>query len=350
MSVEKAVFGALPDGREVALYTLRARSGMTLVTTPYGCRIIRLLVPDRLGRLGDVILGHRTLEEYFGADYHGAFIGRYANRIGGAQFVLDGKTYSLPANDGANTLHGGPGGYHQVLWEASVQEEGDEPSITYTYESPDGEEGFPGSLKLQVTYTLKKDNTLSLEYTGTSDQATPFNPTNHAFFNLSGDHQKEVLSTWLQLNAEETTTVSDGLIPDGNIVSTLGGPLDFTAGKELGKDMFADDHLIQLCGGFDHNLCIKGEGFRQFGQVWDPDSCRAMEIWSDLPGVQLYTFNSVDEGILGKDGLPMKPHTAFCLETQFYPDSVHHENFPFQYLQPGQPFTTRTEYRFSVKK
>ena len=167
MSVEKAVFGALPDGREVALYTLRARSGMTLVTTPYGCRIIRLLVPDRLGRLGDVILGHRTLEEYFGADYHGAFIGRYANRIGGAQFVLDGKTYSLPANDGANTLHGGPGGYHQVLWEASVQEEGDEPSITYTYESPDGEEGFPGSLKLQVTYTLKKDNTLSLEYTGT---------------------------------------------------------------------------------------------------------------------------------------------------------------------------------------
>ena len=255
MSVEKAVFGTLPDGREVALYTLRARSGMTLVTTPYGCRIIRLLVPDRLGRLGDVILGHRTLEEYFGADYHGAFIGRYANRIGGAQFVLDGKAYNLPANDGANTLHGGPGGYHQVLWEASVQEEGDEPSITYTYESPDGEEGFPGSLKLQVTYTLKKDNTLSLEYTGTSDQATPFNPTNHAFFNLSGDHQKEVLSTWLQLNAEETTTVSDGLIPDGNIVSTLGGPLDFTAGKELGKDMFADDHLIQLCGWLLTTIC-----------------------------------------------------------------------------------------------
>lgn len=136
MSVEKAVFGALPDGREVALYTLRARSGMTLVTTPYGCRIIRLLVPDRLGRLGDVILGHRTLEEYFGADYHGAFIGRYANRIGGAQFVLDGKTYSLPANDGANTLHGGPGGYHQVLWEASVQERGTSPPSPIPMRAP----------------------------------------------------------------------------------------------------------------------------------------------------------------------------------------------------------------------
>lgn len=350
MAVEKSVFGALPDGREAPLYTLRARSGMTLVTTPYGCRILSLLVPDKMGRLGDVVLGHRSLEEYFGADFQGAFVGRYANRIGGGEFTLDGKTYTLPKNDGANTLHGGPGGYHQVLWDAQVLEEGDEPSIAYTYESPDGEEGFPGNLKLRVVYTLKQGNVLSLEYTGTSDAPTPFNPTNHAFFNLSGDPQKEVLDTWLQLNAPETTTVSDDLIPDGGIVSVLGGPLDFTQGKALGQDMFAGDHMIQLCGGFDHNFCVAGEGFRLFGQAEEPATGRVMEIWSDLPGVQLYTFNSVGEGILGKDGLPMKPHSAFCLETQFYPDSVHHENFPFQYLRPDQPFTTKTEYRFSVKK
>lgn len=348
MSVEKSVFGNLPDGREVALYTLKNANGMTLVTTPYGCRIVQLLVPDKEGKLGDVVLGHRTLEEYYGANYQGTYVGRYANRIGGAEFTLNGKTYTLSKNDGANTLHGGPGGYHQVLWDAQT-EDGEEPSIVYTHESPDGDEGYPGNLKIKVTYTLKKDNTLALQYDAVCDQETPYNPTNHSFFNLTGDPQKEVFGTYLTLNAKKSTTVSDDLIPDGGFVSVVGGPLDFTSPKKLGDDMFADDRLIQLCGGFDHNFCIEGEGFRKFAEAYEPESGRVMEVWSDLPGVQLYTFNTVGEGLVGKDGNPMKPHTALCLETQFYPDSVHHENFPFQYLQPGVPFTTKTEYRFSVK-
>lgn len=341
-------FGKLPDGRTAQLCTLENSSGMKLEVTNYGCRIVKLLAPDKNGKLGDVVLGHRTLEEYFGANYQGTFVGRYANRIGSAAFTLNGKTYQLSKNDGRNTLHGGPGGYHQVLWEMCASVKDSEPSVTFTHVSPDGDEGYPGTLKMTVTYTLRADNSLELKYDAVSDQETPFNPTNHSFFNLSGDPQKEVLDTELAILASRVTNVSDDLIPDGTFQEVKGGPLDFTQPKKLGQDMFADDHMIRLCGGFDHNFCVDGEGFRKFAEAYEPETGRVMEVFSDLPGVQLYTFNSVD-GLVGKDGKPMKPHTAFCLETQFYPDSVNHGNFPFRYLQPGEPFTTRTVYRFSVK-
>lgn len=347
MACKTEVFGNLPDGREAKLYTLQNKNGMTLVATDYGCRIVKLLVKDKDGQLGDVVLGHRTLPEYFGANYQGAMVGRYANRIGKAAFSHKGKAYTLSKNDGENTLHGGPGGYHQALFCAQVKE-GDEPSITFSLHSPDGDEGYPGNLDLTVTYTLTARDELQIDYTGLCDQETPFNPTNHSFFNLSGDPQKDVLGTYLTICAKETTPVSDDLIPDGTVASVLGGPLDFTSPKKLGDDMFASDHMIQLNGGFDHNFCVEGQGFRKFAEAWEPCSGRVMEVFSDLPGVQLYTFNKV-EGLTGKDGKPMQPHTAFCLETQFYPDSVNHGNFPFQYLQPGAPFATRTVYRFSVK-
>ena len=275
-------------------------------------------------------------------------MGRYANRIGGASFTLGGKEYPLAQNDGRNTLHGGPGGFHQVLWDSQVTD-GEEPSLVFTYTSPDGEEGYPGNLEMTVAYTVTKDNSLVLEYAATCDKETPYNPTNHSFFNLSGDPQKDVLGTYLTIHASNTTPVSDDLIPDGTVASVLGGPLDFTNTKPLGQDMFADDHLIQLCGGFDHNFCVDGEGFRKFAEAYEPESGRVMEVWSDLPGVQLYTFNGGDSGLTGKDGKPMGSHTAFCLETQFYPDSVHHAGFPFRYLQPGVPFATKTVYRFSAK-
>lgn len=347
MPVETKPFGLLPDGRQASLYTLR-RDGMTLAVTDYGCRVVSLLVPDKQGTLGDVVLGHRTLPEYFGSNFQGSFVGRYANRIGGAEFTLNGKTYPLSKNDGNNTLHGGPHGYHQVLWKLEELQDGEEPSILFSHESPDGDEGYPGNLKLTVRYTLTADHRLQMEYTGLSDQETPFNPTNHSFFNLSGDPQKDVLSTVLQISATQVTEVTDDLIPTGKLLAVSGTPLDFTAGKPLGQDMFADDHLIRLCGGFDHNFCAEGSGERKIAQAYEPESGRLMEVFTDLPGVQLYTFNSVS-GLVGKDGKPMQPHTAFCLETQFYPDSVHHENFPFAYLQPGEPFTTRTSYRFSVQ-
>lgn len=347
MSVQSESFGRLPDGREAALYTLSNGKGMTLKVTNYGCRIVSLLVPDKNGDPGDVVLGHRTLEEYFGSNYQGTFVGRYANRIGNAEFTHKGVTYHLSKNDGRNTLHGGPTGYHQVLWNAQVKD-GEEPAIVFTHTSPDGEEGYPGTLEMTVTYTLTKENELVLDYEGVSDKETPFNPTNHSFFNLSGDPQKKVYDTRLTLCASAVTTVSDDLIPDGNLLPVAGTPLDFTKGKALGQDMFAEDHLIKLCGGFDHNFCVDGEGFRKHGEACDPDSGRVMEVFSDMPGVQLYTFNGVS-GPTGKDGNLMQPHTAFCLETQFYPDSVNHENFPFSYLQPGKPFSSRTVYRFSVK-
>lgn len=340
-------FGTLPDGRQASLYTLQ-NNGVTLTVTDYGCRVVSLLVPDKSGKPGDVVLGHRTLPEYFGSNFQGSFVGRYANRIGGAEFTRNGKTYTLSKNDGKNTLHGGPLGYHQVLWKLEEFNEGETPSILFSHESPDGDEGYPGNLKLTVRYILTADHTLQMEYTGLSDQETAFNPTNHSFFNLSGDPQKDVLSTVLQISASQVTEVTDDLIPTGKLLPVSGTPLDFTNGKSIGQDMFADDHLIQLCGGFDHNFCADGTGERKIAEVYEPESGRLMEVYTDLPGVQLYTFNSAS-GLIGKDGLPMRPHTAFCLETQFYPDSVHHENFPFTWLVPGEVFATRTSYKFSVR-
>lgn len=347
VSVKKGVFGILPDGREAPYYTLENGQGMTLTVTSYGCRILKLLTKDKNGNLGDVVLGHNSLPEYYGSDYQGAFVGRYANRIGGAAFELDGKTITLSANDGKNSLHGGPNGYHQVLWSGEATD-GEEPSIIFTHLSPDGDEGYPGNLQLTVSYTLTKENELVMEYRAVSDQKTPFNPTNHSFFNLSADPQKDVLGTWLSLEAKAVTAVSDDLIPVGELVPVTGTPLDFTSPKKLGDDMFADDHLIRLCGGFDHNFCVEGTGFRKIAKAWEPESGRTMEVFSDMPGVQLYTFNKVD-GPLGKDGKPMKPHSAFCLETQFYPDSVHYPEFPFRFLQPGEPFYSKTVYRFSIE-
>lgn len=347
MAVHSNVFGKLPDGREAKLYVLENGNGMVLEVTDYGCRIVRLLTKDRSGALGDVVQGHRTLEEYFGANYQGTFVGRYANRIGNAEFTLNGKTYLLSKNDGRNTLHGGPGGYHQVLWQANVQD-GDEPSIAFTHISPDGDEGYPGELQITVKYTLTLENELAIEYAAVSTEETPFNPTNHAFFNLSGDYQKNILDTELEICASQVTNVTDDLIPDGTFQSVIGGPLDFTKAKKLGKDMFSEEHSIQNCGGFDHNFCVDGEGFRKHAEAYEPESGRRMEVYSDMPGVQLYTFNSV-VGLVDKNGEAMKPHTAFCLETQYYPDSVNHPNFPFRFLKPGETFSSKTIYRFSVR-
>lgn len=345
VKVEK--FGNLPDGREVHAYTL-TNGTLTLKATDYGCRVLSLLVPGRDSEMGDVVLGHRTLEEYFGANYQGATIGRWGNRIGGARFQLDGQEYCLNKNDGDNSLHGGPGGFHQALWQARF-EEGEEPEITFSLESPDGEEGFPGTMKLEVAYQLTKENELKITYHASSDKTTVYNPTNHSFFNLSGDHSKDVLGTVLTINAQQVTAVTDALIPTGELLDVAGGPLDFRNPKKLGDDMFADDHLIQLCGGFDHNFCTDGHGCRKIAEAYEPESGRVMEVFSDMPGVQLYTFNIPDDGLTGKNGKPMGPHTAFCLETQFYPDAMNHENFPGGILEKDTAFTSVTAYKFSVR-
>lgn len=340
------IFGTLPDGRNVPIYTLENCNSTTMEVIPYGCRIVRLKTKDREGKLGDTILGHQTLPEYY-RDFHGTFVGRYGNRIGGARFSLNGKEYTLSKNNGENSLHGGPKGYHQVLWDVSDVHYGDEPYIVFKHTSPDGDEGYPGKLDITVRYTLTKDDSLVLDYSAETDKETVFNPTQHSYFNLSGDFTKDIRDTILTLNASNVTAITDDLIPTGEIVSVDGSGLDFRKAKKLGDDMFSEEHTIKMCGGFDHNFCIDGEGFRKFGEAYDAGSGRLMEVYSSLPGVQLYTFNAAN----GKnsDGSDMKAHTAFCLETQYYPDSPNHDNFPFETVKPGKPFSCRTEYRFSVK-
>lgn len=345
MAVESKHFGNLPGGRAVHAYTLRNKNGMEVIVSDYGCRVLHLMVKDRDGVPGDVVLGHRSLEEYFGKNYQGAAIGRFGNRIGGASFTVDGQDYMLAKNDGENSLHGGPGGFHQALWAANCQED----EVVFTLESPDGEEGFPGAVQVSITYALTEDDILAITYRAKSDKKTPFNPTNHSFFNLSGNPDKDVLGTTLTINAQRVTAVSDDLIPTGAFIQVAGGPLDFRSPKPLGQDMFAQDHLIQLCGGFDHNFCADGFGYRKIAEAHEPESGRTMEVFTDMPGVQLYTFNKPEAGLTGKNGRPMMPHTAFCLETQFYPDSVHHQHFPGGWLEKDTEFVSKTAYKFSVK-
>lgn len=349
MSLTCSVFGTLPNGAEVSAYTLKNAAGTALTITPYGCRILHLLTPDRDGRFGDVVLGHATLEEYLGPNFQGTFVGRYANRIGGASLTIDGVTYALDKNDGENTLHGGRGGYHQVLFDVKETQDGDAPSITFAHVSPDGDENYPGTLRVEVQYTLTADNAVEIAYRGATDKKTVFNPTNHSFFNLKADGSKDVLSTVLKINAAHVTAVTDDLIPTGTLLPVAGTPLDFTAPKAIGRDIDADDHLIQLCGGFDHNFCADGTGLREIAEAYEPETGRVMTVYSDMPGVQLFTANRTNGTTKNKDGSPMIPHGAFCLETQFYPDSVHHENFPFRYLEPGEAFESKTIYKFSVR-
>lgn len=345
MSIDKRQFGILPSGEKVDLYTLKNVHGMELRVLTYGLRIQALLAADKNGVFGDVVLGYDTLENYLGADYQGCIVGRYANRIAGGKFEIDGTVYQLAQNDGVNSLHGGPGGYHQVLWDVEAVADGESPSIQFSHTSPDGDENYPGTLDIKVTYTLTAQDEVQLSYEAVSDKATPFNPTNHSFFNLSGDHGKTVCDTVLKINAAHVTAIHDDLIPTGELLPVKGTGLDFTMGKKLGDDMFSQEHSIALCGGFDHNFCVDGSGMRLHAVATHPESGRTMEVYSDLPGIQLYTFNN-GNGKNGKNGIPMGDHTAFCLETQFYPDSVNHKNFPFIFLQPGVPFRTTTIYKF----
>lgn len=348
MSLEKKPFGTLPDGRPVEMYVMKNAAGMTVEVIPYGCRLVRILTPDRAGRLGDVVIGHDTFPEYM-EDVHGSVIGRFANRIGGATFTIDGKEYPLMKNDGENCLHGGSVGYAYVLWDVVETADGDQPSVTFSYTSPDGESGFPGTLTVKVQYVLTADNSLILDYQAETDHETPVNLTNHAYFNLSGDPSHKMLDTVLQINADEVTAVTDDLIPTGEFVKVEGTHLDFRTPKPIGQDINSPDHLMQVCGGYDHNFVISGSGMRKAAEAWEPESGRVMECFTDLPGMQLYTANSMSSQSKNKGGTPMSDHNSFCLETQFYPDSVHHENFPYENLKPGKSYHSQTVYRFSVR-
>ncbi len=345
--VVKSSFGKTTDGVEVDLYTLTNKHGLVAKITNYGAILTELHVPDRTGKLGNVVLGFDNLEGYLkGHPYFGSTVGRVANRIAKGKFTLDGKEYTLAVNNGPNSLHGGLKGFDKQVWKAAITKSADGPSVSFKYHSPDGEEGYPGAVDTTVEYTLTNKNSIKIEYTAKATKDTPINLTNHTYFNLSGSG--DVLRYEMQLNADQYTPVDDTLIPTGEIAPVKGTPLDFTFAHPIGE------HIKELGGdpnGYDHNFVINGGGkaLTFTARAYDPNSGRTVEMSTTEPGVQFYTGNFLDGTITGFGGFTYLIHDAFCLEAQHYPDSINHKNFPTSVLKPGQTYHQHTEYTFSVK-
>ena len=346
-TVEKSEFGTLEDGTVIEAFTLRnARGAMAKVIT-YGATLTELWVPDKNGKLGDVVFGFDGLKGYLGSHpYFGSTVGRYANRIAKGKFTLDGKEYTLAINNGPNSLHGGKIGFDRRVWKAEPLREPHAAAVRFTYLSPDGEENYPGNLSVSVTYTLTDENALKLDYSAKTDKATPVNLTNHSYFNLAGSGG-DILGYVLYLNADWFTPVDATLIPTGEIRSVKGTPLDFTKPTPIGA------HIAEIkdIGGYDHNFVINGEPgkLRLAARVSEPTSGRQMEVWTTEPGVQFYSSIGLDGTIVGKGGITYKKYGALCLETQHYPDSPNHPNFPSTILRPGESFHSETIYKFSTK-
>jgi aldose 1-epimerase len=350
-SVSRASFGTLPDGTHVELFTLRNATGMEVQVTNYGGIITSIKVPDRHGKFADVTLGHTTLEGYLQhSPYFGAIVGRYANRIGKAQFVLDGRTYKLAANDGPNTLHGGLKGFDKAVWQAEPFERPGERGIVFTHTSPAGDEGFPGALALHVTYTLTDRNELMFDFQATTDAPTVVNLTQHAYFNLAGEGSGDVLGHVLTLNADRYTPVDATLIPSGELASVQGTPLDFRTPTAIGARIEADHPQLKLGKGYDHNYVLNRRGTELVlaARVEEPGSGRVLEVHTTEPGVQLYTGNFLDGSFTAKSGHVYGRRSGFCLETQHFPDSPNQPAFPSTTLRPGEEFRSRTVYTFTT--
>lgn len=326
MAVEKSVFGKSPAGQIISLYTLCNGKGMKAAVTDLGAVLVKLLVPDAGGLVKDVVLGFDKAEDYYkNPSFFGAVIGPSANRIGGAAFELEGGTYRLDVNDGENNLHSHIElGYHKQLWAAKTSDT----SVTFSLEDP-ATMGFPGNKRIQITYTLTEENELILHYHGTSDRKTVFNPTNHSYFNLKGAGSGKIEDHKLWLGASHYTPVVAGAIPTGEIAPVAGTPMDFTASKVVGKEIGEDFEQLKLTGGYDHNWVIDGwdGSLKHIATVDAPDGSRTMKVFTTLPGVQFYAGNFIDEQA-GKEGAVYAARSGLCLETQYYPDSIHHDNFP----------------------
>jgi aldose 1-epimerase len=346
-SIARSPYGTLPDGTAVELFTLTNAAGMVCKVITYGATITELHVPDRGGRMGDIVLGFDNLGQYLKeSPYFGCVVGRYANRIARGRFTVDGKTYTLAINNPPNTLHGGIKGFDKVVWSAEGRETAEGPSVEFQHVSLDGDEGFPGTLTVRLTYSLTNGGDLRLDYSAVTDKATPVNLTNHSYFNLAcgGD----VLGHELLLRASRYTPVDAGLIPTGAIAGVAGGPLDFTQAKAIGRDI---GRIPGNTRGYDHNFVVDGGGVSVVlaARVYEPLSGRTMEVLTDQPGVQLYTANGFNGTLAGKYGATFPVHGAVCLETQHYPDSVNEPSFPSTLLRPGETFHSTTIYRFSAR-
>ena len=309
---------------------------------------MNLWVPDRNGEYDDVVLGYETLDEYVEkGKYYGALIGRYGNRIAAGRFYLDGIDYELATNNRANHLHGGNTGYNHVVWDAKRISNNE---LELTYLSVDGEEGYPRNLNIKVIYSLKEDNSLSIIYSATTDQATPVNLTHHSFFNLHGAGKGSINDHILQINASNYTPVVEGLIPTGEIAPVKDTPFDFTLPTAIGARLDQENEQFVFGLGYDHNFALDGTGLRVVAEVEEPKSGRVMEVITDEPGLQFYGGNFLNGTDFGKGSLPYKYREAFCLETQHFPDSPNHSNFPSTILKPGETYSSICIYKFSIQK
>ena len=342
-------FGVLEDGREINLYTISNSRGMTAEVINFGARIVSLKVADRQGNFEDVILGFDNLAAYEKDNsYQGAIVGRYGNRIGGAKFTLEGKTYRLDINDGANCLHGGKEGFDKKVWKCRQIS----PNVLkLSYVSPDGEGGFPGRVKVTVTYTITEDNELKIEYRGVTDKTTVLNPTSHCYFNLTGSPENDILDHELMIDADYFTPVDGGLIPTGEIRSVVDTPLDFLKPKKIGQHIDISNEQISFGSGYDHNWMLNGQPgqLRLSASLYDSQSGRMMEVLTDQAGLQFYSGNFLDGSMTGKHSIRYKHRTALCLEAQSFPDSPNKTNFPSVVLKPGEEYKQTTVYRFSIK-
>ena len=344
--------GKLPDGSAVEIYTLKSDK-IEVQVMNYGGYVLSIKAPDRTGKVADVVLGFDEPAQYYEANhakgnpFFGPIVGRYANRIAHAKFTLDGKEYNTPKNDGDNTLHSGPDGFHSQLWTGKIIADG----VELKYLSKDGESGFPGNLSVTVKYTVS-GNELKIDYSASTDKPTVLNLTNHSYFNLAGQGNGTILNDELKLNASRFTPVDASLIPTGELKSVVGTPFDFLKPHKVGERINADNEQLKLGhNGYDHNFVIDGDkkGLKATAEVYDPTSGRVLHVSTTEPGVQFYTANFLDGSLKGKGGIAYPRNAALCLETQHFPDSPNQPKFPTTTLNPGSEFHSTTVYQFSAR-
>lgn len=352
LSVSSKSFGADVDGQPVNLYTLTNVNGMTVKITNYGAIVQSIQVPDRDGKIEDVVLGFDNLQGYINdASYFGGLVGRYGNRIAEGKFTLDGNTYTLATNNGPNHLHGGDKGFNKVVWQGQPLESEKEVGVKLTYVSPDGEEGYPGELTTTVIYSISNENALKIEYHAKTDKPTVVNLTHHGYFNLSGNCKRGILNHKLMINADRFTPVDETLIPTGDLRPVENTPMDFRQPTAIGSRIDADYKQLEYGKGYDHNWVLNDvDGTLKLQTtLYDPESGRFLEIFTEEPGMQFYSGNFLDGSIVGKNGKAYELHDGLCLEPQHFPDSPNQPEFPSTVLRPGETYQTSSIYKFSVK-
>jgi aldose 1-epimerase len=352
MSITKGLYGTTKDGNPIDIITLKNSKGVEVQITNLGGIVVSIKVPDKLGIFSDIVLGYDKLDDYFNnINNFGAIIGRYANRIENAIIELSGEEYKLSKNNGNHLIHGGFVGFDKVVWMANIIKQEGEEFLELTYTSMDGEEGFPGELKVKVNYTLTEDNALKIEYFAVSDKDTVVNLTNHSYFNLLGQGDLDVLSHELMIDADYFTIINDECIPTGEISSVVNTPFDFRSLKKIGSDLLTENQQLKCGGGYDHNFMLKVDRKtpQKFAELYEAKTGRLMEAYTTMPGVQLYTANNLIANRLGKAGQIYKKRNSVCLETQFFPNSLKHVNFPSPIIKACEEYRHTTIYKFSTR-